>query len=186
VGGAMGIACGMGRTKPTGAVIETFDGVTQILEWLLADAATPAGKPTKPTGSLKVPVTGADTLAVGALASWAAMNRPCMDGSTYQGIQFTVTGDVTKLLFQVSTPATLPIADGGICASDTLCSYAHYQLDITTSLAKGGTVKVAFSDLKAAFGTPAAFDKSALVALVFHTTDLVKTHSFTIDNISFY
>jgi hypothetical protein len=185
-GGTGAVACGMGRAKPTGAVIDNFDGMKQTVEWRLSDATQMHDKVVMPNGSLNVVVTGTDTLAVGALAFWAAMNRSCMDGSSYMGIQFTVKGNVTTLLLQVATPATYPLADGGTCNSATLCAYAHYQKDITASLPTGGTVKVAFADLKAAFGTPAAFDKSALVALVFLTHDATATHSFNIDNISFY
>ena len=139
-----------------------------------------------PTGSLKVMVTGPDTAALGALASWAMANRPCMDASAYSGIQFTLSGTVTNLRLQLGTPATLPAEDGGICTNIPACSYAHYQKDPTPNLAAGGTVKVDFKTLVPAFGTPAPFDKSALVSVVFITSDAVTTHSFTVDNISFY
>jgi hypothetical protein len=185
-GGSAAGACGMGRKTATGAVIENFDGMTQVLEWLLADRMNTAGTRVMPTGSLTVPVTGPDTLAVGALASYAAMNRPCMDGSAFTGIQFSVTGTVTSLHLRIGTPATYPLTDGGNCESATLCAYAHYDKDVSASLPAGGVVRVNFADLRAPFGMPAAFDKSALISLVFLTLDPTTTHSFTVDNISFF
>jgi hypothetical protein len=185
-GGGAVAACGLGKTAPAMAIIDNFDGMKVTLEWRTADAANPAGAVVTPMGNLKVMVTGADTLAVGALAMWAAMNRPCMDGSQYTGIQFDVTGTVSNLLFRVGTPATLPTADGGTCTDAAACGYAHYQKDVTSSLAAGGQVKVAFADLRPPWGSPAAFDKSALISVVFLTTDKDTTKSFTIDNISFY
>jgi hypothetical protein len=176
----------MGKTTARGAVIENFDGSSQVLEWLLADRTNLQGTPVAPMGKLTVPVTGAETLALGALASWAAMNRPCMDGSTYTGIQFSVSGNTSNLLFRIGSPVTYPLTDGGTCNSATLCAYAHYQKDVTSSLAAGGLVKVAFADLTAPFGMPAPFDKSALIALIFLTLDTDTTHSFTIDDVSFY
>jgi hypothetical protein len=158
----------------------------QVLEWDTATEATNSSKQVMPTGMLKVQVAGKMyTTAAGALATWAAANRPCLDGSAYMGIQFNVTGNVTALRFQVETPATLPIAEGGVCNSATACEYANYQKDITADQ-KGALVKVAFMDLKAAFGTPAAFDAHNLVSIVFVTTDTNVAHSFTVDNISFY
>ncbi|HEY1533677.1 MAG TPA: hypothetical protein VGF76_06650, partial [Polyangiaceae bacterium] len=124
-----GAACGMGRAAPTSATIENFAGMTQVLEWDLANMTTPAGAKITPTGMLTVMASNNGTngtYAAGLLAKWAASARPCMDGSTYTGIQFTVTGNTTDLLFRVATPGTTPTTDGGICA-DTLCAYAHFQ-----------------------------------------------------------
>jgi hypothetical protein len=185
-GGASGaIACGMGKKAPTGAVIDNFDGQKQVLEWLQADAMHTAGMKITPMGSMKVTVTGNETLAAGALATWAMANRPCMDGSMYTGIQFNASGTVTNLLFRIGTPATYPVAEGGTCTSPTACEYAHYQKNVTAMLGTA-VIKVPFAELTAPFGTPAPFDKSALISLVFLTTDTNTAHSFTIDNISFY
>jgi hypothetical protein len=186
-GGTTAVACGMGRTKPASAVIDNFDGMKLVVEWDEADDINTNGTKINPTGTLKVTANGKNNYAVGALASWAAVNRPCMDGSMYNGIQFNVTGNVTGLFFRITTPATLPAGkDGGICTSDTLCNYAHYQKDISTSLPAGGLVKVPFMDLKPSFGTPAPFEKSSLVGIIFRTTDTNTAHTFTIDNVSFY
>jgi hypothetical protein len=185
-GGASAAGCGMGKTNPTGAVIDNFEGMKQIVEWRRADKANPDGTAIMPMGSMKIMVTGPDTLAVGALASWAAKDRPCLNGSMYSGIQFNATGDVTSLMVRIGTPATYPVSDGGICTSAALCGYAHWQKIVTPSLNSTMPIKVAFSELTAPFGMPAAFDKSALIALVFLTLDPNTAHSFTIDNISFY
>jgi hypothetical protein len=185
-GGTPGAACGLGRTSPTGAVIDNFDGQSQILEWLLADKMNTKGTATKPTGKLTVPVTGMETLALGALASWAMADRPCMDGSQYQGIQFTVSGTVTDLRFRLGTPATYPLTDGGTCTSDATCGYAHYEKKITPIPTAPTMVKVAFSDMTAPWGTPGPFEKSNLVSLIFLTLDTDTTHNFVIDDVSFY
>jgi hypothetical protein len=180
----------MGRAVPTSATIDNFDGMTQVLEWDLANMTTPAGgKITPPpTGMLSVMASNNGTngtYAAGLLAKWAAAGRPCMDGSTYTGIQFTVSGNTTDLLFRVGTPGTTPTTDGGICA-DMLCAYAHFQANVTTSLAAGGTVQVPFSTLAQPWANSSVFDKSALTEIVFLTTDTTAGHSFTIDNIAFY
>jgi hypothetical protein len=183
-----GAACGMGRAVPTSATIDNFDGMTQVLEWDLANMTTPAGAKIMPTGMLSVMASNNGTngtYAAGLLAKWAAASRPCMDGSTYTGIQFTVTGNTTDLLFRVATPGTTPAADGGICA-DTLCAYAHFQANVTASLAAGGTAQVPFSSLTQPWANGSVFDKSALTEIVFLTTDTTSGHSFTIDNIAFY
>jgi hypothetical protein len=109
-----------------------------------------------------------------------------VDGSTYTGIQFNVTGNVASLFFRIVTPGTLPLSEGGICTSATACEYAHYQKNITSSLAAGGMVKVAWKDLVASYGAPAPFDSSALVSIIFRAVDTNTAHTFTIDNISFY
>src|SRR5205085_4159304 len=140
-GGTTAVACGMGRTKPLSAVIDNFDGMTKVLEWDQADDMNTMGTKIMPTGSLKITSNGKNNYALGALASWAAMNRPCMDASTYMGIQFNVTGNVTSLFFRVVTPGTLPLSEGGICTSATACEYAHFQKNISTSLPAGGLVK---------------------------------------------
>jgi hypothetical protein len=185
-GGATGApACGMGRTKPTGMVIDNFDGQKQILEWRRADKMNTAGTVIMPTGSMKIMVTGMETLAAGALAPWAAKDRPCLDASAYTGIQFNATGDVGTLMVRFATPGTIPVADGGVCTNDLLCAYAHWQKVLMTPLS-ATLVKVPFSELIAPFGMPPAFDKSALVTLVFLTLDTNTAHSFTIDNIAFY
>ncbi len=178
----------MGRTVPASAVIENFDGMTQVLEWDLANMTTPAGAKIMPTGMLTVMASnnGANgTYAAGLIAKWAAANRPCVDASTYSGIQFTVTGNTTDLLFRIATPATTPTADGGICA-DTMCAYAHFQATLTASLAAGGTVQVPFTMMTQPWANSSTFDKSALTEIVFLTTDTTAGHSFTVDNISFY
>jgi len=187
-GAATGAACGMGRAVPTGAIIENFDGMTQVLEWDLANMTTPAGAKIMPTGMLSVMASNNGTngtYAAGLMAKWAAASRPCMDASTYTGIQFSVTGNTTDLLFRVATPGTTPATDGGICA-DMLCAYAHFQANVTTSLAAGGTVQVPFSTLMQPWANGSVFDKSALTEIVFITTDTTSGHSFTIDNIAFY
>jgi hypothetical protein len=178
-------ACGMGKTAAKGATIDNFDGMSQILEWLLADASKPAGTAVSPKGQLMVPVTGKETLALGALAMWAAKDRPCMDASAFKGVQFKVSGTVSSLQLRFGTPATLPLDEGGTCASPA-CGYAHYSKDISPSVAAGGMVQVAFADLKVAFGAADPFDPSTLVSIVFLTLDEDKTHSFTIDDIAFY
>jgi hypothetical protein len=183
-----GAACGMGRAVPTSATIDNFDGMTQVLEWDLANMTTPAGAKIMPTGMLSVMASNNGTngtYAAGLLAKWAAAGRPCMDGSTYTGIQFSVTGNTTDLLFRVATPGTTPATDGGICA-DMLCAYAHFQANVTTSLAAGGTVQVPFSTLMQPWANSSVFDKSALTEIVFLTTDTTAGHSFTVDNIAFY
>jgi len=169
---------------------DNFDGMTQVLEWDLANMTTPAGgKITPPpTGMLTVMASNNGTngtYAAGLIAHWAAANRPCMDASTYMGIKFSVTGNTTDLLFRVATPGTTPATDGGICA-DTLCAYAHFQANLTASLAAGGTVQVPFTMLMQPWANSSVFDKSALTEIVFLTTDTTAGHSFTIDNISFY
>jgi hypothetical protein len=107
-----------------------------------------------------------------------------MDSGAYTGIKFSVTGNTTDLLFRVATPATYPTAEGGSCAG-TECAYAHYQKDVTASLA-GGSAMVAFSELMKPWDNMTTFFKTDLVGLVFLTTDVDPTHSFTIDNIEFY
>jgi hypothetical protein len=120
------------------------------------------------------------------LASWAASNRPCMDGSAYTGIKFKVTGDVSLLLFRIATPATYPLAEGGTCAMPA-CGYAHYEKDVTSALTSGGMVMVPFADMKVpSWGMADPFVKSNLIGLVFLTTAVNTAHSFTIDDISFY
>lgn len=188
-GGAVaGNACGMGRTVPTSAMIDNFDGMTQVLEWDQADMAHPMGNfKIMPMGMLTVMASNNGTngtYAAGLIAHWAAANRPCMDASTYMGIKFTVTGNTTDLKFRVATPGTTPTTDGGICA-DTLCAYAHFQADVTASLA-AGTAQVPFTMLMQPWANSSVFDKSALTEIVFLTTDTTAGHSFTIDNISFY
>jgi hypothetical protein len=179
------IACGMGRTKPTGPVLDNFDGMKQVLAWEQAFMNSKS-MTIMPTGSLKVTVLGPETYAAGLLAPWAAMNRACMDASAYQGIQFTASGNVTSLYFRIGTAATYPVEEGGVCASATTCAYAHYQKILTTPLSGAAPIKVAFSELLAPFGTPPPFDKSSLISIVFLTLDTNATHTFTIDNISFY
>jgi hypothetical protein len=181
-----GSACGNVRSTPSGEVIDNFDGQKQALQWLVADMMNTKGTEVMPTGKLTVPVTGPETLALGALAMWAAADRPCMDGSQYTGIQFTVSGNVNKLLFRIGTPATYPTEDGGTCTSATMCGYAHYQKDVTASVASGGTVKVAFADMAAPWGSPAKFEASNLISVIFLTLDTDTTHSFTIDDVAFY
>jgi hypothetical protein len=129
-----------------------------------------------------------DTLALGALAPWAASSRPCMDASSYQGIQFKVgASTVTNLELRVPTPATLPLIDGGVCTDDTKCSYAHYRKIVPqATVTAGGMVQVPFSELMPPWGAPAPFDKSAVLSVVFLTTDANAGHKFTIDDISFY
>jgi len=168
-----------------GAIIDNFDGQKQVVEWLQADIVNKAGTKITPTGSMKITVTKMETQAVGALATWAMANRPCVDGSMYTGIQFNASGNVTDLLFRIGTPATYPVGEGGTCTSATLCEWAHYQKNITAMLGTA-VIKVPFSELTPAWGAPAPFDKSALISLVFLTTDINTMHSFTIDNISFY
>jgi hypothetical protein len=180
-------ACGMGRKTPTGPVIENFAGMSQVVEWLVADMKNTKGTSVPAMGgSMNVKVTGPETLLLGALATWAANDRPCMNGSTYQGIQFKVSGTVTGLLFRIGTPATYPVMDGGTCMSDTMCAYAHYNKDIGKPAATPTMVKVNFSDLAAPWGMPAPFDKSALISLIFLTLDTDTTHSFTISDVSFF
>jgi hypothetical protein len=182
-----GAACGMGRAMPTSATIDNFAGMTQVLEWDLANMTTPAGAKITPMGMLTVMASNNGTngtYAAGLLAKWAATARPCMDGSSYMGIKFTVTGNTSDLLFRVATPGTTPAADGGICA-DTLCAYAHFQANVTASLA-AGTAQVPFSTLTQPWANSSVFDKSALTEIVFLTTDITAGHSFTISNISFY
>jgi hypothetical protein len=183
-GGSGAVACGMGKTKATGAVIDNFDGQKQVAEWLQADAMHTAGMKIMPTGQMKITVTGMETLAAGSLASWAASNRPCLDASAYTGIQFNASGDVNTLLFRLGTPATYPVSEGGTCTDVGSC-YAHWQKNVTANLGTA-LIKVPFAELTAPFGTPAAFDKSALVSIIFLTLDTNTAHSFTIDNISFY
>jgi hypothetical protein len=108
-----------------------------------------------------------------------------MDASMYTGIQFNASGTVTSLLFRIGTPATYPVSEGGTCTNPTACNYAHWQKIVTGSLGTA-PIKVPFSELTAPFGTPAPFDKSALISLIFLTLDTNTTHTFTIDNISFY
>jgi hypothetical protein len=182
-----GPGCGMGKKAASGTVIENFEGMTQVLEWLVAFKGDVKGKAAVPAnGSLTVQVLGPETLALGALASWAAKDRPCMDGSTYTGIQFKLSGNVTDLHFRLGTPATYPLDDGGVCTSATLCAYAHYEKITAVPSATPTEVKVAFSDLKPPYGAPDPFDKSALISLIFLTLDTDTTHTFTIDDISFY
>jgi hypothetical protein len=138
-----------------------------------------------PTGSLKVTVLGEETYAAASLAMWAAMNRACMDGSAYKGIQFTATGNVTSLHFRIGTAQTYPVADGGTCANLAACGYAHYQKIVTTELNSGKPINVSFKELTPPFGTPPPFDDTSLISLVFLTLDPNKMHSFTIDNISY-
>ena len=138
-----------------------------------------------PVGALKLNANTKNVYALGALAPWAAMNRPCIDASMYTGIQFKATGDVTALFFRVVTPATLPPAEGGICVDVGNC-YAHRQLNITAGLTGGAVIKVPFADLVAPYGTPPPVDKSAIVSIIFRTTDLNPAHSFTIDDIAYY
>lgn len=184
-GGETPIACGTGKSTPTGALLENYDGTTQVLEWRQADKANPGGTVIEPMGSMTIHPTGEESLATGALAMWAMKNRPCMDGSAYSGIEFDVSGTVTSLLFRIQTPATLPVSDGGACTDDTKCGYSHYQLDVTSSLS-AGHVRVDFASLTPPFGMPDPFDKSALVGLVFLTLDADMGHGFTIDNVQFY
>jgi len=185
-GGTSAPACGMGRTKPASAIIDNFGGQSQVIEWLQADDMNVAGTKLMATnGALKVTANGKNNYALGALAPWAAMNRPCIDASMYTGIQFKATGDVTALIFRVVTPATLPPADGGICVDVASC-YGHRQLNVTAGLTGGAVIKVPFADLVAPFGTPPPVDKSALVSIIFKTTDANVAHSFTIDDISYY
>jgi hypothetical protein len=176
----------MGRTQPTMAIIDNFDGMKQTLDWQTATEAPNSSKTIMPTGMLKVQVAGKMyTDAAGSLAPWAAINRACMDASKYAGIQFNVTGNVTNLFFRIGTPATYPVSEGGTC-TDTISCYAHWQKDVTAGL-KGGVTKVAFmGDLVAPFGKPAPFMKDSLVSIIFLTTDANTAHSFTVDNISFY
>jgi hypothetical protein len=178
--------CGMGRKAATGPTLDTFDGMSQVLEWRVAYKGMYAGMKITPTGSLQVTVLGEETHAVGDLALYGATERPCFDASAYTGIQFKVSGTVNKLLFRLTTPATIPVAEGGICMSDTLCAYAHYQKDITASVAAGGTVKVAFAEMMAPYGSPAPFEKNSIIGLLFLTLDTDKTHTFTIDDITLY
>ena len=56
---------------------------------------------------------------------------------------------------------------------------------MTAGLTGGATIKVPFNELLV-IGAPAPFDKSTLVSIIFRTTDVMTTHSFTIDNISFF
>jgi hypothetical protein len=181
--------CGMVRRPPTGALIDNFDGMSQVLEWDQSDGTKDAAKipatVLRPMGSLTITPTGPNTYAAGLVAMWAMTDRPCMDASAYQGIQFSVTGTVTSLRFRVETPATVPVTEGGICTSDT-CAYAHWEKDVSANVATGGMVQAPFAALTAPFGMPAAFDKSSIIVLVFLTLDADVTHSFTIDNISFY
>jgi hypothetical protein len=186
-GGSAAAGCGMGRKVPTGPVIENFMGMSQVIEWLVADKTNTKGTSVPAMGgSMLVKVTGPETLLLGALASWAANDRPCMNGSTYTGIQFKVSGTVTGLLFRIGTPATYPVMDGGICMSDTLCGYAHYNKDLGKPAAAPTMVKVNFSDLAPPWGMPAPFDKSALISLIFLTLDADTTHTFTISDVSFF
>lgn len=180
-----GPGCGMGRTPAKPGTIENFDGQTQVVQWLTADKNNKAGTAVTPTGSLTVPVTGADTLAHGMLATWAMTDRPCMDASPHQGIQFKVSGTVSTLYFRISTPATIPVEEGGTCMNAPDC-YAHYQKDVSTTVATGGVVRAAFSELMPPWGKPAAFDKASLIGLVFITADMDTTKSFTIDDVAFY
>jgi hypothetical protein len=184
-GGGTAVACGGVRTKPTGPVLDNFDGMKLVTAWGQAYKAH-AEMPIMPMGSLKVTVLGEETYAAGLLASYSAMNRPCMDASAYTGIQFTATGNVTSLNFRVGTPATYPIAEGGVCNSPTLCAYAHHQMVVTSGLNKATPIKVPFASLTAPYGMPPAFDKSSLLMIMFLTLDPNTAHSFTIDNISFY
>jgi hypothetical protein len=185
--GGAAVACGAGKSTPMGAVIDNFDGMKQVLEWRVANDGNNAGTVVMPTGSLEVTVAGPNTLALGALASWAAFNRPCMDASNYQGIQFKVSGTVTNLELRVPTPATYPLADGGVCTDATKCSYAHYRKIVPqATVTAGGMVQVPFSELMPPWGAPPPFDKSAVIAVVFLTTDADMTHKFTIDDIAFY
>jgi hypothetical protein len=185
--GGAAVACGMGKTTPTSAAIDNFDGMKQVIEWRVADATMPAGAPVMPMGALTVPVTGKETLALGALATWAASSRPCMDASAYTGIRFKVSGDVDSLEFRVPTPATLPLADGGVCANDSQCGYAHYRKVLPKPTATLTMVQVPFSELTPPWGAPAPFDKSAVLSVVFLVpTDMNTAHKFTIDDIEFY
>ena len=182
-------ACGGMKTVPMNAVIDNFDGMTQVAGgWAVYhDADTAVGKPLMPVmGKLEVSVVGANTHAATLLAMWAATNRPCMDGSAYQGIKFKVTGDVKDLFVRIGTPATYPITEGGICADNAKCGWTHYQKNVTASLTGGGMAQVAFSELTPPWGAPAAFDKSALLSIVFLTTEPMMTKKFTIDDIEFY
>jgi hypothetical protein len=180
-------ACGGMKTAPMSAVIENFDGMSQAAGgWIVYhEGDTSVGKPIMPMGQMQVTVVGKDTYVATLLAMWAATNRPCMDGSAYQGIKFKVSGTVKDLLVRIGTPATYPIAEGGICADNAKCGWTHYQKNVSSSLA-GGTAMVGFSELTPPWGAPAAFDKSALLSLVFLTTDPDTTKSFTIDDIEFY
>jgi hypothetical protein len=188
-GGSAAPGCGMMRKAPMGAVIDNFDGMSQVLEWDLSDGTKDANHvpatAVKPMGSLMVTPTGPGTYAAALLATWAAMDRPCMDGSGYQGIQFSVTGTVTSLRFRVGSAGTYPTTEGGTCA-DATCAYAHYEKDVSANVATGGSVQVPFASLTAPFGMPGPFDKSSLITILFLTLDADTTHTFTIDNISFY
>jgi hypothetical protein len=186
-GGTPGAACGQGRSTPTGPGIDNFDGQKQVLEWLLADMAHPQGMSTTQTGQLTVPITGPETLAVGALASWAKVDRPCMDASQYSGIQFKVSGTVKDLRLRLGTPATYPTEDGGTCAVAAMCGYSHYQKDISTMVTGTPTlVKVNFSDMTAPWGSPAAFQKSDLISVIFLSLETDTTKNFVIDDIAFF
>jgi hypothetical protein len=186
-GASAGAGCGMGKKNPTGAIIENFMGMSQVLEWRTADVMDRVGQVVAATGgNIKVTVKAAETLALGALAQWAATDRPCMNGSNYQGIQFKMSGDVTGMLFRIGTPATYPLVDGGICMSDTLCAYAHYNKDVGKPTATPTMVQVKFSDLAPPYGMPAPFDKSALISIIFLTLDATAGHTFTISDISFF
>jgi hypothetical protein len=167
-GGA--VACGTGKTKPTGPVIDNFDGMTQVIEWRQGDKINTMGTQVFPMGELVLVPTGEESLVLGALAKWAKENRPCMDASDYAGIEFDLKGNVSSLFFRVPTPVTIPVADGGVCTDMTSC-YGHYQADLKGSLT-AGHVKVPFSSLTPAFGTPAGpFDPSTIVSIVFLTLD---------------
>jgi hypothetical protein len=191
-GGADGppSACGGMKKAPTGTVIDNFDGMSQVAGgWILYHAAdTAVGKPITPMGSMEVTVVGKDTYVATLLAMWAASNRPCMDGSAYQGIRFKASGTVKDLYVRIGTPATYPVAEGGICMDNMKCGWTHYQKNVSATLMAGGTAQVAFSELMAPWGAPDPFDKSALLSLVFLTTDpdTTMTKKFTIDDIEFY
>lgn len=181
-----GPGCGMGRTPAKPGVIDNFDGMTQVLEWRTADMTNYVGVVKTPMGQLTVPVTGPETHALGALATWAAADRPCLDASAFSGIQFKVSGTVKDLTFRVTSPATIPTMEGGACAVKE-CAYAHYQKDLSANVAAGGVVKVAFSEMTPPmWGMPAPFDKASIIAIVFLTLDTDTTKSFTIDDIAFY
>jgi hypothetical protein len=182
-------ACGGMKTAPMSANIDNFEGMSAVQGgWnVYHDADTAKGVPLMPVaGALEVKVVGANTHAAALLAMWAATNRPCLDGSAYQGIKFKVTGDVKDLLVRIGSPATYPVAEGGICMDNAKCGWTHYQKNVTASLTGGGMAMVAFSELTPPWGAPGPFDKSALLSLVFLTTESDMTKKFTIDDIAFY
>jgi chitinase len=151
-------------------------------------ALGPAGTGGSPASKQAVHVWGGP----GPWGALMSLSLSCYDASAYDGISFWIKGNPaagnTQIKLDVVTPATLPVASGGVCTSRCNNHFGKV-VDLTGTWTRH---KIPWSALQLTNcaqpvpALPAAFDPQKMIlALAFQQPDAKAGFDFWIDDVTF-